>query len=155
MGLPSSDTAAINVIDANVDTIDGLVDTLTINLSNLAPAYGKVSVYPNLAAGTAVAAVNGAGSYTLGDATGTIFTASNNTIVGVQIETISAAGHYQLNIYAAGTICGSVVFSRVEVAVVDSVYIPFRSQQVTGAITCKLATVDDAGETCAVKLLVV
>lgn len=149
MGIPASDTAAIN-------TIDGIVDTINVNVSNLAPAYGKVSVAPNLAAGKTATATNGAGSYTLGAASSAILSASSNTIVGVHVEQISAAGSYQLNLYvASSTLCGSVVFSRKEVAVMDTVFISFRSQPLTGSITAKLASAADDGETCVVKLLYV
>jgi hypothetical protein len=139
----NSDAAAIAVID-------GIVDTINTNVSNLAPAYGKVSVAPDLA--DAVAVTAGASTWALGAASGTILTASDATIVGVDVSKISALGDYQLNLYAAGTICASVTFSLAEVAVVNHVNLPLRSQKVTGAITAKLASDAGGSETAAVKI---
>lgn len=145
MGIPASDTAAINVID-------GIVDTLTINLANLAPVYGNQSVAPDLAAGISIAA---AGAYALGSATATIFTASSSTVTGIYLDTISALGNYQVNLYYAGTLFCSAVFSLAEVAVVNHVYIPVRSARVTGAITAKLASAAGGSETAKIKLVYV
>lgn len=145
MGISSSDTAAIN-------TIDGIVDTLTINLANLAPVYGNQSVAPADAAGTAIAA---AGAWTLGAATGTIFTATTSTVIGIHLYDISALGTYQVNLYYAGTLFCSAVFSLAEVAVVNHVYIPVRSARVTGAITAKLESAAGGSETAKIKLVYV
>jgi hypothetical protein len=152
MPISHASQATVGTILTNVNTIDGIVDTINTNVSNLAPAYGKVSVAPSLAAGKTVTAASGEGTWTLGAASSAILSATSNTIVGINISAISAIGTYQLNLYAASAICGSVVFSRVEVAVVDSLYIPFRSQPVTGAITAKLASGADDGEHVDVKL---
>jgi len=147
-----SKSVVIDDIHADLAVVDGIVDTITVNVSNLAPAYGKVSCAPDLAVGKTVTAVTDGSTWTLGAHSSAIMSASSNTIVGVHIRSILAAGSYQLNLYAASVICGSIPFSRKEVAVIDSYDFPFRSQKVTGNITARLASSTNDGETCAVKL---
>jgi len=133
---------------AAIDIIDGIVDALTINVSNLAPLYGNTAVAPHLAAGADVA--SGSGAWTLGAASATIFTAAANTIVEVHVYGATAAKDYQLTLYAGGVECGEITFESTSVG---EFHVPFRSQKLTGAITAKLATASGAGtEACKVKL---
>ena len=147
-----SKSTVVDDIHTDLATVDGIVDTINTNVSNLAPAYGKVSCAPDLAAGKTVTAVTDGSTWTLGAHSSALMTASSNTIVAVHIQSLSAAGSYQLNLYAASVICGSIPFARAEVAVINSLDIPYRTQKVTGAITAKLASSTNDGETCVVKL---
>jgi hypothetical protein len=149
--MPSGCTSktAIDALEVHAHSTETKVDTANVNISNLAPAYGKVSVAPDLA--DAVAVTAGSSTWAVGSASGTIFTAADNTIVGVNISKISAVGDYQLNLYAGGTICASITYS-VSAADGDNLNLDLRSQKVTGVITAKLASDAGASETAAVKL---
>lgn len=138
----------VHSIETKTDTIDGIVDTLTVNLANLAPLYGSVTVVPHLADGTTVTSGNAA--WTVGDATGTIFTAAGNTIVEIHVYACTASKDFHLTLYAGGAECGECSFESTSVG---SFHIKFQTQKLTGAITAKLATASGAGtETCKIKL---
>jgi len=155
-----SNTAKIDTIDTVVDGIEThvhatetTVGTINTNVSNLAPAYGNQSVAPDNAAGADIVA---AGAWTLGDYTANIIAgASNVTIIGIHLYSINAPGTFQVNLYYGTTKFCSAVFSLAEVAVVNRVYIPVRSQKITGDIRAKLESAAGGSETAKIKLIYV
>jgi len=148
-----SKSVVIDDIHADLAVVDGIVDTITVNVSNLAPAYGNQSVAPDNAAGADIVA---AGAWTLGDYTANIIAgASNVTIIGIHLYSINAPGTFQVNLYYGTTKFCSAVFSLAEVAVVNHVFIPVRSQKITGDIRAKLESAAGGSETAKIKLIYV
>ena len=111
-------------------------------------------VAPSTAIGILVTA--GAAPWDLGAESGTILTgpAAWFDIHYIDIETISANGNYQLNIYANSVIKASVTFTKKSVTADDYVRCPVITPLLAAGsvITAKLGSLAGGAETCRVKV---
>jgi hypothetical protein len=154
MGVPATDTAAINVIDANVDSLVSSVEILSDHF------HTPQQVYPNLATAVSVVSTNGAGSWTPGADTEVIPIDTITSIYDlhfVSIATIGANASFQLDFYqganGAGTHIGSVTFARQD-NFQRSFFLPITCPRLAAnrRVYAKLADDGDAGITITLKV---